>query len=38
MQGATEVIGQCVRSLVLAGRNDHDVRNFFESHFGWDWP
>jgi hypothetical protein len=38
MQGATEVIGQCVRSLVLAGRNDHDVRSFFESHFGWDWP
>jgi hypothetical protein len=37
-QGARDVIGNCVRDLVLAGKSDHEVHNFFESHFGWDWP
>lgn len=37
-QSVRPVIGNCVRDLILTGKRDHEVRAFFESHFGWDWP
>lgn len=36
--GARNVIGTCVRNLVFPGASDHEVRTFFESYFGWEWP
>jgi hypothetical protein len=36
--GVRPVIGTCVRDLILNDKRDPEVREFFETHFGWDWP
>lgn len=35
---AREVIGRCVRKLILSTKDEEEVRRFFRERFGWQWP
>jgi hypothetical protein len=35
---AKEVIGRCVRKLILSTKDEEEVRRFFRERFGWQWP
>ncbi|MQA95569.1 MAG: hypothetical protein GEV11_13285 [Streptosporangiales bacterium] len=38
MPSAMHIIGSCIQSLIFPGATEGEIRAFFRTRFGWDWP